>query len=340
MRITVPIEVDTRTDDALRMSPPGPVPRAGAVRDGDVVLAELVTFVHRVPTADEGLEDAMPVAMAITTEEPVTLDADARVVIDDPHRDELTALADVLEASTIPLGVRIPPSVLTTLADGSPDDGALAGRLSDAMAADDLVSAPILPLDVSAAAAANEQACTPNGSATARTPGIGHRRPGSAHHRPDRRTAQRGGRRRAAQPRRPSVGHALSIYDDLPDTLGGFTDTTQLVQIQVAPDSRSTPPSSTASPPRRWPAPPPPPPRRPSSRWPICSPHASRCRTRVATRVDTACRWAHPTWAFPRSAGSVRSPPCSPPPPACAPPRSTSSACAPINCSAARVRWW
>ena len=36
------------------------------------------------------------------------------------------------------------------------DDSALAVRLSDAMVSDDLVSAPILPLDVSAAAAANE----------------------------------------------------------------------------------------------------------------------------------------------------------------------------------------
>ena len=157
MRLTVPIEVDTKTDAALRLSRPGLYPLQVQVRDGDVVLAELVTFVHRVPTEEEGSEDAMPVAMAITTEAPVTLDNDARVVIDRRTRDELETLADLLEASEIPLGVRIPPSVLTTLADGGTDDAALAARLSAAMAEDDLVSAPILPLDVSAAAAADQE---------------------------------------------------------------------------------------------------------------------------------------------------------------------------------------
>ena len=79
----------------------------------------------------------------------------------------------------------------------------------------------------------------------------------------------------------------MSIYDDLPNSLGGFTDSTQLVQIQGRPDitvdaaivDRIAAPALARAPP--------PPTLSPSSRWPTCSPPASRCRTRVATRAGT-----------------------------------------------------
>jgi hypothetical protein len=237
MKLSVPIEVTTRTPAALQLSKPGLYPVQVQLREGDLVLAELVTFVHRVPTDAEGPDDAMPVAMAITTEQPVVLDDNAEVVVGGETRRELTTLAGVLEASAIPLAIRIPPSVLTTLANGSADDAALALRLSNALATDDLVSAPILPLDVSAAAAAGQE---PRYTQWLRD---GEDALASVIDAPAQRTTAI-----VDEPISAAGGNVLrnlgarlfvmptALYDDLPNTLGGFTDTTQLVQIQVAPD--------------------------------------------------------------------------------------------------------
>ncbi len=236
LRLTVPIEVTSKTDGALQMSRPAVYPVHVKLLEGDLLLAELITFVHRIPTADEGLEDAMPVAMAITTVEPVVLDDDARLVIDDDTRTELTTLATVLEASAIPLAVRIPPSVLTTLADGGDADAELARRLSNAMADDDLVSSPILPLDVSLAAAAEKPALYTQWLRD------GEDSLAAVIDAPAQRTNVV-----VDQPLSKAGGQLLrnlgarllvmptDLYDSLPETLGGFTDTTQLVQIEVSP---------------------------------------------------------------------------------------------------------
>ncbi len=235
LRLLVPTEVTTRTSAALRMSTPGLYPVHVEVIVADAVVAELITFVHRVPTEDEGQEAAMPVAMAVATQQPVTLDDDAQVVIDDATRDELTALAGVLEASAIPLAVRVPPSVLTALANGGTDDAALAQRLSDAMADDDLVSAPILPLDVSAAAAAERSALYTQWLRD------GEDALASVVDAPAQRTTvlvdeplSEGGGALLRNLGARLFAMPTSLYDDLPNSLGGFTDTTQLVQIQVA----------------------------------------------------------------------------------------------------------
>lgn len=237
MKLSVPIEVDRRTDAALRLSRPGVYPVDVQVLEGDEVRAQLVTFVHRLPTADEGADDPMPVAMAISTEQPVVLDDSAEVVIDSATRDELTTLAELLEASDVPIAVRIPPSVLTALADGSADDAALAVRLSNALVDDDLVSAPVLPLDVSAAASADRE---PLYTQWLRD---GEDALASVIDAPAQRTSVL-----VDQPLSEAGGGVLrnlgarlfvmptDLYDELPNTLGGFTDNTQLVQIQVAPD--------------------------------------------------------------------------------------------------------
>ena len=65
LQLTVPVEVTTKTDAALQMSRPGVYPVHVQVFEGDVVLAELITFVHRTPSEEEGFEDSMPVAMSL-----------------------------------------------------------------------------------------------------------------------------------------------------------------------------------------------------------------------------------------------------------------------------------
>ncbi len=236
LRIQVPVETATTTDEALQMSVPGIYPVHLEVREGDLLLAELTTFVHRVPSEEEGVEDPMPVAMAITTGQPVVLDDGARVVVDDDTRAELAALADLFDASAIPLSVRIPPSVLTTLADGTTEDAALTRRLSDALADDDLISSPILPLDVSLAAAADQE------QRYTQWLRDGEDSLAAVIDAPAQRTnvlvdeplSKRGGALLRNLGARLLV-MPTDLYDSLPATLGGFTDTTQLVQIEVGP---------------------------------------------------------------------------------------------------------
>jgi Family of unknown function (DUF6049) len=236
LQATVPIEIDTRTSGALLMSQPGLYPVLVELSVGGDVLAELITFVHRLPTVDEVPEDPMPVAMAVTTAHPVTLDDAGRVAVDDATLLELTELADLLESSAVPLGVRVPPSVLAALPGLGGDGAALAERLSQAMQRNDLLSSPILPLDPSQAAAADQQALytqwlrdgedslsTSMSSPTQRTIVV-----------IDTPLSQAGG----AMLR--DLGARLLImqgeqFDGLPNTIGGFADTTQLVQIQVTP---------------------------------------------------------------------------------------------------------
>jgi hypothetical protein len=218
------------------MSRPGLYPLLVELSVGGEVLAELTTFVHRLPTADEVPEDPMPVALAVTTTTPVALDDSGRVAVDDTNLRELTDLADLLEGSAVPIGVRVPPGLLAALPDLGGDGAALAERLSQAMQRNDLLSSPIMPLDASQAAAVDQQALytqwlrdgedslsTSMASPTQRTIVL-----------IDTPLSQAGG----AMLR--DLGARLLVmqgeqFDGLPNTIGGFADTTQLVQIQVTP---------------------------------------------------------------------------------------------------------
>ena len=237
LQISVPVEVTTRTKAALQMSRPAVYPVQVQLEQDDEVVAELLTFVHRVPNDLEGADDPMPVAMAVTTAVPVTMDDEARVVVDRDAVRELEDLTALLDASAIPIAVRIAPSLLTTLADNGTDGADLVERFDTAMERHDLLSAPVLPLDVSLAAAAGQTALFTQWlrdgedalaqlitAPAQRTIGLF-----------DTPLSQGGGAvLRNLGARMLVVPGAL--YDELPDTLGGFTDTTQLVQLQVAPD--------------------------------------------------------------------------------------------------------
>lgn len=235
---TVPIEIDrrNRTSAALLLDAPGVYPLLLEVQEKGAVLAELLTFVHRLPTADEPAETPLTVAMVMATHQPVVLDDNTNVVLDDATMAELTQLADVLEATSIPIAVRVPPALLAALPSAGPDGEALAQRLQGLLPHTELLSAPSLPLDPSLAAAAGQQALytqwlrdgedvlTRQGKTlTTRSIAI-----------VDEPISQAGG----ALLR--DLGARLLVlpvdwYDGLPDTLGGFTDTTQLVQVEVAP---------------------------------------------------------------------------------------------------------
>lgn len=238
LRLVVPMSSAGRTRDSITLDSAGVYPVHVELQQDGVVTADLVTFVHRLPTTDEPPEDRMPVAMVMSTTTPVRLDTDAAVVIDDATRAELDRLAGLLEHSGMPVTVRIPPAVLDALFadDATEADQELGRRLASALVPHSVLSSPVLPLDVSQAAQAGEQQrytqwLRDGEDATERVLDNAADRTLTIADRP---ISQPGGlllrdlgARMLVVPR--------SIYDSLPNTLGGFTDSTQLVQLQVSP---------------------------------------------------------------------------------------------------------
>jgi len=155
LQFVVPVEVTTRTRTALQMSKPGVYPVLVEYRVAGDEAAELVTFVHRVPSDKETSEQPLSVAFALATRQPVRLADDGAVVIDQPTVDELQRLTDLLDRAPVPITVQVPPAVLVHLVDTDP---ALARRLAAAIERNDLLSSPSLPIDVSSAAAAGKSA--------------------------------------------------------------------------------------------------------------------------------------------------------------------------------------
>ena len=155
--VVVTLETSTRSTGALQLASPGLYPVLVELQDNGTVLAELLTFVHRLPAADEPQEVALPVAVAMTTTSTVVIDDDNEVVVDSAIMKEFGLLADLLEASTVPISVRVPPALLFAIAQHGAAGAALADRLATGLARNEVLSSPRLPLDASQAAAAGQQ---------------------------------------------------------------------------------------------------------------------------------------------------------------------------------------
>lgn len=237
LTVTVPTETTARTAEALQLPQAGLYPVLVEVIDGGEVLAELTTFVHRLPTEDEPTLVPLPVAIAMTTTSPVVLGGDALdVQIDDATVAELTHLADLLEVGDHPVAVRVPPALLLAVADLGSEGEALAARLAAGLARNELLSSPRLPLDPSLAAAADQDALYTQWLRD------GEDDLAQAVANPSRRTMVF-----ADQPLSEDGAALLrdlgarlmvttpEVFDALPLSTGIFTDLSQLVQLQVAP---------------------------------------------------------------------------------------------------------
>jgi hypothetical protein len=234
--LTVPIETTARTPTALQLAKPGLYPITVDLQSSGTTVAELITFVHRLPGSGEPAQAPLAVAMAVSTTAPVEMDATGTVTVGEAAFEELTRLADVLQASAIPVTISVPPATIAALTNGGADRAALATRLSGLLLRNSLLSAPRLPLDPSAAAADNQQALYTqwlrDGEDTlTRTLNAGTLRTVAA---------VRGPLSAAGGNLLRNLGANLlvlptALYDGLPDTLGVLTDNTQLVQLQVAP---------------------------------------------------------------------------------------------------------
>jgi len=242
LQAVVPLESKTRTLTALQLSKPGIYPVTLELTDNGDVLAELLTFVRRLPGPDDEPEAELPVAAAMSTTSAVTLDDDQHVALDNRIITELTQLADLLDAAAVPVAVAVPPGLLTALADSGADGAALAERLAAGLARNDLLSEPSLPLDPSAAAAAGQQALYTQWLRD------GEDTLAAAVTKPSLRTLAF-----VAAPLSAAGGALLrdlggrlvvitpKQYDTLPNEAGqyyrGYTDTTSLIELNVGSDT-------------------------------------------------------------------------------------------------------
>lgn len=155
--ISVPFETAEVLPNALSIPRAGLYPVTIAVQRDGQVLSKVLTFVNRLPAADEATEtDAMSVAMAIGTHSTIHIDSKGTKSLDPSAVEEGTALADSLDAldvSKFPATVRIGPAVLAGLQQL---DQALFTRLIASLQLHQVVAETEWPLDRSAAASAGQ----------------------------------------------------------------------------------------------------------------------------------------------------------------------------------------
>jgi len=156
--VSVPLEIAEVRTDALSLPRAGLYPITIAVVRNGKVLAEVLSFMNRLPAPGESsATEAMSVAVAIATQSSVHLDSNATVSLDSTTSAEMTTLADALEtltANKFPATVRIAPAVLNAMQA----EPLLFSRLITALQAHQVVAEPQWPIDPSAAAAAQQDA--------------------------------------------------------------------------------------------------------------------------------------------------------------------------------------
>lgn len=231
--VTVPVERSTRTPEALQLASTGLYPIEIELRIRGEVAASLVTFVHRLPDADEADEQPLLVAIVMGTARSVRYDASTGgAEIDDGALAELTDLAESLEAASLPVATRLSPAVAAALRGSGHAD--LADRLGALLRRNELLATPEWPLDPTEAATAGraelyrdwlrsgEDLLADFASTTpTRSVMVVDGRPSAA----GVGLLRDAGARLLVLP--------AATYDRLPDSLGSSTDTTQLIQLEV-----------------------------------------------------------------------------------------------------------
>ena len=161
--VRIPTESLTRTPEALQMSQSGVHPVVLELRLDDRPKGEVTTYVNRLPSVPTS---TAPLSVAFVTRQLSlpSIGVDGAVTVSDTADAELTDLAATLAAldaagaaagAAVPRGVQVEPSVLEAVIA---DDPELAATLVPGLTGSELIAAPRLPLDPSAAAAAGEDA--------------------------------------------------------------------------------------------------------------------------------------------------------------------------------------
>ena len=155
---SIPLEIAEVLPGALSIPRAGLYPVTIVVQRDGRILSTVLTFINRLPAADEQPDDdPMSIALAIGTHSTVHLDSKGTTSLDDRSTiDEMTGLADTLDALDVnkfPSTVQIAPEVLNGLQVLDPT---LFDRLISSLQRHQVLAEPAWPLDSSAAAAAGQ----------------------------------------------------------------------------------------------------------------------------------------------------------------------------------------
>ncbi|HVE18618.1 MAG TPA: DUF6049 family protein [Ilumatobacteraceae bacterium] len=156
---SVPLEASEIRPDALSIPRAGLYPVTIALQRDGRILSTVLTFINRLPAADEGAPDTGPlsVAVAIGTRSTIHLDSEGTTSVDNASTvDEMTSLADTLDAlsaSKMQATIRIAPAVLGALQILNPT---LFARLIASLQAHQVAVEPQWPIDPSSAASAGQ----------------------------------------------------------------------------------------------------------------------------------------------------------------------------------------
>lgn len=154
---SIPLEVAEVLPTALSIPRAGLYPVSISVQRDGRVLSRVLSFFNRLPAPDEATDsDALSVAVAIGTHSSIHLDSKSTTSLDPSAVEEMTALADALDAldaNKVPATVRVTPAVLTGLQQL---DHSLFTRLTTSLQLHQLVAEPQWPIDPSVAAAAGQ----------------------------------------------------------------------------------------------------------------------------------------------------------------------------------------
>ena len=150
LTLVIPTETSKQTAGALRIKGLGVHPVTVEIRQGSNTVATLTTFLNSIdPAADSTDSLAIGVAMRATTVPAIA--NDGSIAVSAADRAAYAALADSLaaldNAGTSARSVEVEPSTVQALATADP---ALFGRLVTELNAGTLVAAPRLPFDPSA----------------------------------------------------------------------------------------------------------------------------------------------------------------------------------------------
>lgn len=226
--LSVPIAADNESRETLQFSRPGVYPVRIEIIDG-ALRGEVTTFVHRLD--DAGGDPGINVAVVAHSPATVELDPDGIAQPAGDADQQLTVLADVLDASALPVGVGLDPAI-TTVSN-------LTQRLAESSQRHRLLSATNPPLDVAAAAAAGASDVYTEWLRTgedtiATTLGAAARRSVYLAASPISTEAaillRDLGTRLVVLP--------IGQYDSSEGSLGVFTDTSQLIDIDLGGDAR------------------------------------------------------------------------------------------------------
>lgn len=231
LAVDLAVPTDTRRGgDGLTLTSPGVYPVTVTVRlDGGVRLTHR-TFLRRLPSDTTG-DPPLGIAIAAALGDP---GPNPTAPVLDRHRAELEQLARYGTTTGAPLSLALPPS-LDTVLDG---DELLRAEVADALTHTELISLPLLTLDPSAAAAADQMGrfaseVREGEDTLARLfPGVAPRRSAWLVERPLSGPA-------AAALRDP-LGYRLLILDQdryrsLPGSIGGYLDTQRLIAASPGP---------------------------------------------------------------------------------------------------------